>query len=109
MAQALVAHRLVLDGVDIRHVGKPDAAANEFGAAEADGVMPDLFQERGGIARRAERGVARFLVCQRLEAFREGVPQLLNIGQALLARGGGIANAQMPRQAVPTSKPIGPK
>ena len=68
--------------------------------------MPDLFQERGGIARRAERGVARFLVCQRLEAFREGVPQLLNIGQALLARGGGIANAQMPRQAAEVQQQV---
>ena len=119
MAQAFVAHGFILDGVDIRHVGKPDAAANELGAAEADGVMPDLFQKRGGVAWCAQRRIARFLVCQRLEAFREGVPQLLNIGQALLARGGGIANAQMPRQAaeieqqvpmaVPISKPIGPK
>ena len=97
VAQAFVAHGLVLDAVDIRDVGKPDAAANEFGAAEPDGIMPDFFQERGSIAWRAERCVARFLVSQRLEAFREDVPQLLNIGQALLARGGGIANAEMAR------------
>ena len=99
-------HRFILNGVDIRHMGKPDAAANQLGAAESDGIVPDLFQERRGIARRAERGVARFLVRQRLEALREGVPQFLNIGQALLARGGGIANAQMPRQAAEVQQQV---
>ena len=63
MAQAFVAHGVILNGVDIRNVGKPDAAANQFGAAETNGVMPDLFQKRGSIARRAERGVSRFFVC----------------------------------------------
>ena len=68
--------------------------------------MPDLFQERGGIARRAECGVACFLVYQRLEVLREGVPQFLNIGQALLARGGGIANAEVPRQAAEVQQQV---
>jgi len=55
-------------------VRKPHAAANQLGAAEADGIMPDFFQKRGGIARSAQRRIARFFVCQRLEAFREGIP-----------------------------------
>ncbi len=87
-------------------MGKPDAAANQLGAAESDGIVPDLFQECGGIARCAECGVAGFLVCQHLEALRKGVPQFLNIGQALLARGGGIANAEVPRQAAEVQQQV---
>ncbi len=44
VAQAFVTHRFILNGVDIRHMGKPDAAANQLGAAESDGIVPDLFR-----------------------------------------------------------------
>jgi hypothetical protein len=105
VAQAFVAHGLVLNGVDIRDVGKPDAAANQFGAAEADGVMPHLFQERGGIARRASAASRVFSPpapgsvprrCSTAPEYRSGAAR----------GGGGIANAQMPRQAAEVQQQV---
>lgn len=69
MAQALVAHGLILNRLYIGDVGQADAAANQLGAAEANRVVPYFFQERGGIAGPGQRRIARFLRCQRVEAF----------------------------------------
>ncbi|VEB87825.1 Uncharacterised protein [Citrobacter koseri] len=44
MAQAFMAHFHILNGIDIRYVRQPDAAANQLGAAKADGVRPDFFR-----------------------------------------------------------------
>lgn len=112
-------HGVVLDSVDIRDVRQSDAAADQFAAAEADRVRPDFLQKGGGVAGVSQRRVAGFLRRQRLEALGEGGPQLVDVVQPLLARGGGIANAELARQAavvqqqvamaVPISKPMGPK
>ena len=99
MAQAFVAHGLILNRLYIGDVGQADATANQLGAAEANRVVPDFFQERAGIAGVGQRRIARFLRCQRLEAFGKRIPQRLNIVQTLFASRGRIANAQMPRQA----------
>ncbi len=92
-------HGVVLDSVDIRDVRQSDAAADQFAAAEADRVRPHLFQKGGGIAGVSQRRVAGFLRRQRLEALGKGGPQLVDVVQPLLARGGGIANAELARQA----------
>ena len=92
VAQAFVAHLVVADRIDIRHVGQAHAAAYKFGAAEANRILPDLFQKRAGVARHAEGGIAGFFRRQGLETFREGGPQLLDIDQALFTTGCRIAN-----------------
>ncbi len=59
-------------------------------------VSFQTFQECAGIAGVGQRRIARFLRCQRLEAFGKRIPQRLNIVQTLFASRGRIANAQMP-------------
>ena len=76
-----------------------DAAADQFAAAEANRVGPDFLQKGGSVAGVSQRRVAGFLRRQRLEAFGEGGPQLVDIVQSLLACGGGVANAELARQA----------
>ena len=99
VAQAFMAHGVVLDSVDIRDVRQPDAAADQFAAAEANRVGPDFLQKGGSVAGVSQGRVAGFLRRQRLEAFGEGGPQLVDIVQPLFARGGGVANTELARQA----------
>ncbi len=44
VAQAFVAHGVIRNGIDIRHVRKPHASANQLGAAEANCIVPDFFR-----------------------------------------------------------------
>ena len=74
VAQTFVTHRVVLNGIDVRDVRQPHTAANQLRSAETNGISPDLFQKFRGIARRTQRGIPGFLVRQRLEALRKGIP-----------------------------------
>ncbi len=99
MAQALATHGVVLDSVDIRDVRQSDAAADQFAAAEADRVRPHPFQKGGGVAGSKPAPRRGFSPPPAPGSARQGGPQLVDVVQPLLAARGGIANAELARQA----------
>jgi len=80
-------------------VRQPDASADKLRTGKTNGIRPHLFQKLADVTRLGQRRIAGFLARQRLETLGEGVPQRGDIGQALLARVGGFADAELARRA----------
>ena len=83
MAQAGMAHFIIGNGIQIRNVRKPHAAANQFCSAKPYCIVPDVLQKLRHITRTRQCPILGFLNGQCLKAFSESIPEIADVRQTL--------------------------